>query len=35
MDQIYIAADESSPNIHIEHDSLQEKGTNYFGILGR
>ena len=33
MDQIQIA-DESRPNIHIEHDSLQEKGTNYFAILG-
>ena len=26
MDQIQIA-DESRPNIHIEHDSLQEKGS--------
>ena len=33
MDQIYIAADESRPNIHIEHDSLQEKGTNYTTLL--
>ena len=33
MDQIYIAADESRPNIHNEHDSLQEKGTNYTTLL--
>lgn len=35
MDQIQIADESPRPNIHIEHDSLQEKGTNYFAILGR